>query len=83
MFGEEVVESYIVSMTRGVDDLLAAVVLARRPGSSTWPGGLRGLGFVPLFETATELRAAGDLLARCCASRPTAGSSPPAATCRR
>jgi phosphoenolpyruvate carboxylase len=65
-------------MTRDVDDILAVVVLAREagivdidpPGPGTRPAGDREppraqarIGFVPLFETVAELRAAGRLLA--------------------
>jgi phosphoenolpyruvate carboxylase len=63
-FGDGVIESYIVSMTRDVDDILAVVVLAREAGLvDLAPGGTRArIGFVPLFETVAELRAAGRLL---------------------
>ncbi|MGH3685073.1 MAG: phosphoenolpyruvate carboxylase [Pseudonocardiaceae bacterium] len=65
-FGEPAASTYIVSMTKGVDDVLAAVVLAREAGLITLA--LAGVGctctvdFVPLFETATELCRAGELL---------------------
>jgi phosphoenolpyruvate carboxylase len=65
-FGPEVVESYIVSMTKGVDDLLAAVVLAREWGLvdvASSPARAR-LGFVPLLESVAELDAAGPILDR-------------------
>jgi phosphoenolpyruvate carboxylase len=54
-FGPATIESYIVSMCRGADDVLAAVLLAREAGVS-------GLGFVPLLETLDELRHADRLL---------------------
>jgi phosphoenolpyruvate carboxylase len=63
-FGPGVIESYIVSMTRGIDDLLATVVLAREAGLvdlGADPVKAR-LGFVPLLETTLELDAAGPLL---------------------
>jgi len=63
-FGPEVVESYIVSMTQGVDDLLAAVVLAREAGLVDAHEGRARIGFVPLLEQVAELRQAGDLLDR-------------------
>ncbi|WP_344172262.1 phosphoenolpyruvate carboxylase [Pilimelia columellifera] len=61
-FGPEVIESYIVSMTRGVDDVLAAAVLAREAGLLDVPGGRASIGIVPLLESAAELDAGGELL---------------------
>jgi phosphoenolpyruvate carboxylase len=61
-FGPEVVESYIISMTLGVDDVLAAAVLAREAGLIDIHSGRAGVGIVPLLETPAELDAGGDLL---------------------
>ncbi len=61
-FGEDVMESYIISETRGADDVLAAVVLAREAGLIDLHSGIARVGFVPLFETIDEVRAAGVLL---------------------
>jgi phosphoenolpyruvate carboxylase len=61
-FGPDAVESYIVSMTRGPDDLLAAAVLAREAGLIDVHGGVARIGFVPLFETIGELRQAGHIM---------------------
>jgi phosphoenolpyruvate carboxylase len=60
--GPEVCETYIVSMTRGADDLLAAVLLAREAGLVDLHAGVARLGFAPLLETVSELREAGRLL---------------------
>jgi phosphoenolpyruvate carboxylase len=63
-FGSKVIESYIVSMTRGADDLLAAVILGREAGLIDLHGQapFARIGFVPLLETITELRAADEIL---------------------
>ncbi|MFO7549066.1 MAG: phosphoenolpyruvate carboxylase [Acidimicrobiia bacterium] len=61
-FGEQVVESYIVSMAQGVDDVLAAAVLAREAGLVDLHAGIARIGFVPLFETIEELRRSGSIL---------------------
>ena len=60
--GDQVVESYIVSMTRGVDDILAPVVLAREVGLVDPTRDVARLGFVPLFETIDDLRSIGPIL---------------------
>ena len=61
-FGADVVESYIISMTLGVDDVLAATVLAREAGLIDVHSGRARVGIVPLLETPAELDAGGELL---------------------
>ncbi len=60
--GDAVIESYIVSMTRGVDDLLAPVILALEVGLVDLGHDVARLGFVPLFETIDDLRSIGPIL---------------------
>lgn len=61
-YGDEVVDTCIVSMTRGSDDVLAAVVGARESGLVDVEAGVARLSFVPLLETVDELHAAGPIL---------------------
>ena len=60
--GDQIVQSYIVSMTRGVEDVLAPAVLAREAGLVDLGAGVARLGFVPLFETIEDLRSVGPVL---------------------
>ncbi|MGE3361790.1 MAG: phosphoenolpyruvate carboxylase, partial [Acidimicrobiia bacterium] len=61
-YGDDAIESYIISMTAGADDVLAAAVLAADAGLVDIPSGVARIGFVPLLETITELRSAGAIL---------------------
>ncbi len=59
-FGPEVIETYIISMTKSHTDVLAAVELATHAGLVV--GGHSKVGFAPLLETVAELRAADSIL---------------------
>jgi phosphoenolpyruvate carboxylase len=59
-----VIESYIVSMSEDVDDVLAAAVLARQAGLVDVLAAVARIGFVPLLETPSSLAIAGDFLDR-------------------
>jgi phosphoenolpyruvate carboxylase len=61
-FGPEAIETYIVSMTKGADDLIAAVVIAQQAGLVSLKERKARIGFAPLLETVAELRAAGEIL---------------------
>ncbi|MEY2950940.1 MAG: hypothetical protein RL622_17 [Actinomycetota bacterium] len=61
-FGPEAIETYIVSMTKGADDLIAAVVIAQQAGLVSLKEKKAIIGFAPLLETVAELRAAGEIL---------------------
>ena len=62
MDGSEAVESYILSMADGADDVLAAAVLAVDAGLVDLPGGVAKIGFVPLLETIDSLRRAEEIV---------------------
>ena len=55
-YGDHVIESYILSMTVGADDVLAAAVCAREAGLIDLRAGIARIGIVPLFETTSEIR---------------------------
>ncbi|EWT01992.1 phosphoenolpyruvate carboxylase [Intrasporangium oryzae NRRL B-24470] len=65
-----VIESYIVSMSEDVDDVLAAAVLARQAGLVDLQAGVARIGFVPLLETPSSLAIAGDFLDRLLSCEP-------------
>ncbi|MET8676914.1 phosphoenolpyruvate carboxylase [Streptomyces sp. NPDC004647] len=61
-FGPEVIESYIISMCQGADDVFAAAVLAREAGLIDLHSGWAKIGIVPLLETTDELKQADRIL---------------------
>ena len=63
-FGPEVIESYIISMTKSANDVMAAVVIAKMAGLISLQGSdsFAKIGFVPLLETVAELRSADKIL---------------------
>ncbi len=68
--GDAAIGSYIVSMTKGVDDVLAPAVLARDVGLVDLPAETARIGFVPLFETIEDLRGIGVVLRELLATAP-------------
>ncbi|AXK44328.1 phosphoenolpyruvate carboxylase [Brachybacterium saurashtrense] len=65
LYGTSVIETYIISMTHGADDVLAAALLAREAGLLSLAGSEESradISFVPLLEEVSELRHAGEIL---------------------
>ena len=61
-FGKSVVETYIISMTKSAEDVLAAAALGREAGLIDISQNKADIGFAPLLETVDELRRAGEIL---------------------
>lgn len=61
-YGQQVIESYIISMTETPADVLEAAVLAREAGLIDLGRGIADIGLVPLVETIDDLKGSGLLL---------------------
>ncbi|MFZ9225918.1 MAG: phosphoenolpyruvate carboxylase [Candidatus Nanopelagicaceae bacterium] len=62
-FDPQVIETYIISMTRGAEDVLAATLLAKLAGLiSLTQNNFARINIVPLLETVAELRSADKIL---------------------
>ena len=69
LLGPKAAETYIVSMTKGADDVLAAAVVAKQAGLVDPALGVAKIGLVPLLETVEELRCAADIVGDMLSSR--------------
>lgn len=63
-YGEQVIESWIVAMTRDIDDLLAVLVLAKESGLVVPEQGISRISVVPLFEEIEDLRRSHEVMDR-------------------
>ena len=62
LYGEQVIESYIISMTESASDVLEAALLAREAGLIDLNRDIADIGLVPLVETIDDLRNSGPML---------------------
>jgi phosphoenolpyruvate carboxylase len=63
-YGEGVIESWIVAMTRDIDDMLAVLVLAKESGLVVPDEGISRISVVPLFEEIEDLRRSHEVMDR-------------------
>lgn len=62
LYGSDIIGPYIISMTRGVDDMLTPLLLAKWVGLCI-DDDRAGLAIAPLFETRADLDASADIMA--------------------
>ncbi|NQW19855.1 MAG: phosphoenolpyruvate carboxylase [Chloroflexi bacterium] len=63
-YGDQVIESWVVAMTRDTDDLLAVLVLAKEAGLVVPYEGISRISVVPLFEEIEDLRRSHEVMDR-------------------
>ena len=61
-YGQQMIESWIVAMTRDIDDLLAVLVLAKEAGLVDVSEGIARISVVPLFEEIEDLRRSHEVM---------------------
>ncbi len=63
-FDSTVIETYIISMTKNADDVIAAAVIAKTAGliDLVSESPIARIGFAPLLETVAEIRTADSIL---------------------
>ncbi len=61
-FGEDAIDTWIISMTRTAADMKAVLVLSREAGLTLPSEGVARLRVVPLFETIEDLRNAASIM---------------------
>ncbi len=62
-FGPEICQTYVISMSRAVSDMLEVLLLAKEVGLYDPISGQGSLAVVPLFETVEDLKRAPEVLA--------------------
>ncbi|HEY3230343.1 MAG TPA: phosphoenolpyruvate carboxylase, partial [Roseiflexaceae bacterium] len=61
----QAIETYIISMTTGASDILAALLLAKESGLYQPEAGISRLNIVPLFETGSDLAGCAAIMEAC------------------
>lgn len=61
-FGQEVCQTYVISMSRDVSDVLEVLLLAKEAGLYDPATGVSSLMVVPLFETVEDLKSAPQIM---------------------
>ena len=81
-FGADAIPQCIISMCKGMSDMLEVALLLKEAGLVD-PSGRSAINIVPLFETIEDLQASSGIMDRCCRCTNTASWSTAAAACRK
>ena len=81
-FGADAIPQCIISMCKGISDMLEVAVLLKEVGL-VGPSGRSAINIVPLFETIEDLQASGHIMDRILSCTTTASWSTAEAPCRK